>query len=138
MVWYNPGYGGRYYLRHVHLQPYRRYVLSKLALSILFLVFPYATVSGMAIKVGRCNHIYNCSQVSGVITLCITNAIIHTNSLSGRGVILATIEACWLTFPSTVNSSLALLASHVMLITGVWRSDLADYEMPQWLKEHVE
>lgn len=34
--------------------------------------------------------------------------------------IFATIEGCWLTFPSTSNSSFTLLACHIMLLMGIY------------------
>ncbi|RUP46205.1 hypothetical protein BC936DRAFT_147218 [Jimgerdemannia flammicorona] len=37
--------------------------------------------------------------------------------------ILATIESCWLTFPSTRNSSMALLACHALILLGLWQGD---------------
>jgi len=62
-----------------------------------------------------------------------------TYTTVAKGVILATIEVCWLTFPSTVNSSWALLACHFLLLSGVWRADTSNYRMPEWMaKHHVE
>ncbi|KAG2177397.1 hypothetical protein INT44_007908 [Umbelopsis vinacea] len=63
-------------------------------------------------------------------------AIAYTTA--AKGVVLATMEVCWLTYPSTTNSSMALLACHVLLLSGIWRSELTKYEMPNWLKQHAE
>jgi alpha-1,3-mannosyltransferase len=62
----------------------------------------------------------------------------NTNDFN-RGLILATIEMSWLTFPSTFNSSCALLACHFLLVTGLFRSESKPYRMPEWLaKDHAE
>lgn len=43
--------------------------------------------------------------------------------------ILATIEMCWLTFPSTKQSSYTLLVCHFMLLVGIYRYHLSREEV---------
>ncbi|CAO3620097.1 unnamed protein product [Cunninghamella blakesleeana] len=50
--------------------------------------------------------------------------------------LLATIEGCWLTFPSTDNSSWTLLACHIVIIMGLLQyDDKDDYKVPSYLLE---
>ncbi|RCH82160.1 dolichyl-P-Man:Man(5)GlcNAc(2)-PP-dolichol alpha-1,3-mannosyltransferase, partial [Rhizopus stolonifer] len=50
---------------------------------------------------------------------------------TSRIVIFVTIEACWLTFPSTVKSSWTLVACHIMLLLGIFgNSPGVNYKIP--------
>ncbi|KAL0090653.1 glycosyltransferase family 58 protein [Phycomyces blakesleeanus] len=42
--------------------------------------------------------------------------------------VLATIEACWMTFPSTERSSWTLFACHAILLTGLFKRDQEETE----------
>ncbi|KAI8369535.1 glycosyltransferase [Radiomyces spectabilis] len=44
--------------------------------------------------------------------------------------VLATIEACWLTFPSTDKSSWTLLACHVIVLVGLYGTDIGETYHP--------
>ncbi|CAO3588991.1 unnamed protein product [Absidia cylindrospora] len=51
-----------------------------------------------------------------------------------RLVILATIEGCWLTFPSTENSSWSLLACHAVILLGIINGEeFGYYSVPSFL-----
>jgi alpha-1,3-mannosyltransferase len=51
-----------------------------------------------------------------------------------RVILLMTIEGCWLTFPSTVNSSWTLVACHLMILLGVFgNSPAPNYKLPKSL-----
>ncbi|CAM0140349.1 dolichyl-P-Man:Man(5)GlcNAc(2)-PP-dolichol alpha-1,3-mannosyltransferase [Umbelopsis sp. WA50703] len=52
-----------------------------------------------------------------------------------KGLLIATIEGCWLAYPSTWNSSAALLACHILILSGVWRSRSSAYQKPKWLED---
>ncbi|RCH80042.1 dolichyl-P-Man:Man(5)GlcNAc(2)-PP-dolichol alpha-1,3-mannosyltransferase, partial [Rhizopus stolonifer] len=54
--------------------------------------------------------------------------------LAAKLFIFATIEGCWLTFPSTSNSSYSLLACHIMLLVGVYRYSLPLLDRDQQIK----
>ncbi|KAI8089017.1 Lethal(2)neighbour of tid protein [Halteromyces radiatus] len=48
--------------------------------------------------------------------------------------LLATLEGCWLTFPSTENSSWTLLACHVVILMGILNGEqFPDYTVPSFL-----
>lgn len=53
---------------------------------------------------------------------------------SSRLLIFITIEGCWLTFPSTSNSSWTLAACHLMILLGVFgNSPAPNYKLPKSL-----
>lgn len=47
-----------------------------------------------------------------------------------RLILLATIEGCWLTFPSTENSSWSLLACHAVILMGIMNGEEFGYYSP--------
>lgn len=51
---------------------------------------------------------------------------------TSRILIFITIEGCWLTFPSTTNSSWTLFACHLMILLGVFGNAPApNYKLPE-------